>query len=890
MTTLVFGLQFSVLVHTLLLALVKIILLLVSIAYYTLSERKVMASVQRRRGPNIVGVWGLLQPLSDGLKLFAKEMVIPSKANVNIFILSPLLILTFSLITWSLIPFYFHEGAYQLMPFIVFQNFVTADVIGDISIKDLLLLLSEWSSIADINSGVLAILAISSICVYLLILGGWASNSKYSFLGALRSAAQMISYEVAISLVMLPVIFLAGSLNLAEIVLRQAETVWFCFPLLPKMITFFISILAETNRAPFDLPEAEAELVSGYNTEYASITFAMFFLAEYANMILMSALMALFFLGGWLLPKLFSILFIAPSVIFAYKTIIFCYSFIWVRATFPRYRYDQLMWIGWKIFLPISLAFLIYITGIFMIFDACPFVYEITPGSFTGTVLFCSGDPILFQWNRAQVYARLKRSPGPKDDPAFALWVSQMSDLERAEIYAQIERPPEPNDSAEFVELVEKLTDLKRSGKFRSSFDFNIDNDNSFIKIINNNKLSKKSKNIVTEKGLTLYSPQSNTSGDSTDKTTMFDYDPKAADAEDLFKKDFYNHKYEHEDEVQDLDKSVIDIIRNKRKYEKDPNFIVYFFFLGILLNIPNIAIISFYLIRLYNPSIFPFVFKHLEIAMPGVVILLCSLSGIFIFVTRYYAIRNIPEIPLIWAPYWDIDNIHLLNKVPEMLNNPSFVQKWRIFAKISTYYIIVVYWIFFLLVFLLLAYCCVIDTIFFCIFFTFILSIIQNRSLFNWERWKIIYVSTAILGICSWIFLVINLFLFLKGYSSFEFKLNNSVIILKTAFCTIEYVPSVVEIEKAIRCILEQNIHSKDLMHSSTISDFINARVNNYLNGKETLQQIHTESHKFVWQLRDQSIMNLAKAELREEYKELAGAVGLTCFCSSGLIYLLFF
>jgi len=248
-------------------------------------------------------------------------------------------------------------------------------------------LIVELNGCVNIKSGVLAILAISSISVYLLILGGWASNSKYAFLGALRSAAQMISYEVSISLVILPVIFLAGSLNLSEIVLRQEETIWFWLPLLPCTIIFFISILAETNRAPFDLPEAEAELVAGYNTEYASITFAMFFLAEYANMILMSGLMTHFFFGGWLLPKFLYFLPFFPTIVFSLKTIFFCFVFIWVRATFPRYRYDQLMWIGWKIFLPVSLAFLVYILGIFMILDSCPYVYEITPKIFSGSIL-----------------------------------------------------------------------------------------------------------------------------------------------------------------------------------------------------------------------------------------------------------------------------------------------------------------------------------------------------------------------------------------------------------------------------------------------------------------------------------------------------------------------
>jgi NADH-quinone oxidoreductase subunit H len=339
----------SVLFHPfvvqLLLTLLKVVCLLVAIAYYTIAERKIMAAIQRRRGPNVVGFWGLLQPLADGLKLIAKEMVIPSHSNSRIFVIAPLAILTLSLISWSIIPF----GCYDISE----TNSFNAAANGTLSSTFHFDWITENSKISNVHYGVLVILALSSLTVYGLIIAGWASNSKYAFLGALRSAAQMISYEVAISLVLLPIILMSGSLNFVEIVNAQALTIWFIFPLLPMSIVFFISMIAETNRTPFDLPEAEAELVAGYNVEYSSIIFAMFFLAEYGNMIMMSLLKAILFLGGWS--------FWAPlphALVLTLKGLIFCFLFVLVRATFPRYRYDQLMDIGWKIFLPLSTGYL----------------------------------------------------------------------------------------------------------------------------------------------------------------------------------------------------------------------------------------------------------------------------------------------------------------------------------------------------------------------------------------------------------------------------------------------------------------------------------------------------------------------------------------------------
>jgi len=313
--------------------LLLIIFLLISVAYFTLAERKIMASIQRRRGPNVIGYLGLLQPLADGLKLFVKETNIPTGSNLSIFFLAPILTFFLSLISWAIIPF------------------------------------GENIVISNIDMGLLYLLAISSLGVYGIILSGWSSNSKYAFLGGLRSASQMISYEVSIGFTLINVVLCVGSFNLSKIVISQ-QIVWFIFPMFPIFLIFFISGLAETNRHPFDLPEAEAELVSGYNVEYAGMSFALFFLGEYSNMLLMSVLTSILFCGGWLFPYLVY-KFYGPFIL-SIKICVFAFIFCWIRAILPRYRYDQLMDLGWKTFLPFSLAWIIFSSSFLICFNYLP--------------------------------------------------------------------------------------------------------------------------------------------------------------------------------------------------------------------------------------------------------------------------------------------------------------------------------------------------------------------------------------------------------------------------------------------------------------------------------------------------------------------------------------
>ena len=327
----------SIYVLSIVLKILGIVLpLLIAVAYFTLAERKILGAIQRRKGPNVVGVFGLLQPLADGLKLLLKETIIPSNANTIIFILAPIITFLLALLGWAVIPF------------------------------------GEGMVFADLNVGILYLFAISSLGVYGIICAGWASNSKYAFLGALRSAAQMVSYEVSMGVIIICVLLCVGSLNLSSIVLAQ-EKVWFCIPLFPMFIMFFISCLAETNRHPFDLPEAEAELVSGYNVEYSAMGFALFFLGEYANMLLMSGMTVILFLGGWLPPfDIIPFTWIPGPLWFGLKIIIFVIFFIWARAAFPRYRYDQLMRLGWKVFLPLSLGWLFLTAGTLISFNILP--------------------------------------------------------------------------------------------------------------------------------------------------------------------------------------------------------------------------------------------------------------------------------------------------------------------------------------------------------------------------------------------------------------------------------------------------------------------------------------------------------------------------------------
>ena len=318
----------------------KIILLLIpiltAVAMIVWLDRRVWAFVQKRRGPNVVGPFGLFQSLADALKYMFKEIIIPATSNKVVFILAPIVTMTLALISWAVIPFA--------------ENFV----------------------LADINVGILYLFAVSSLGVYGIIMGGWASNSKYPFLGAIRSAAQMVSYEVSIGVIIINVLLCVGSLNLSDIVLAQKE-LWFVVPLFPMFVIFFISALAETNRPPFDLPEAEAELVAGYQTEYSGMMYAMFWLGEYANILLMCAMGSILFLGGWLSPiNLFPFNLVPEPFWLIFKILFLFLLFALVKATVPRYRYDQLMKLGWKIFLPLSLCWVVLTASFLLYFDLLP--------------------------------------------------------------------------------------------------------------------------------------------------------------------------------------------------------------------------------------------------------------------------------------------------------------------------------------------------------------------------------------------------------------------------------------------------------------------------------------------------------------------------------------
>ncbi len=306
------------------------------VAYYTYAERKILGAMQRRQGPMTVGPFGLLQPIADGIKLLSKETIIPTQANKPVFLIAPMLTFALALVAWAVIP-------------------IDARIV-----------------LADINVGILYLFAISSMGVYGIIMAGWASNSKYAFLGGMRSASQMVSYEVSMGLVIVTVLLCTGSLNLSEIITAH-RPVWVQVMLFPMFIVFLVSILAECNRAPFDLPEGESEITGGFMVEYSSMSYALFFLGEYANMILMSGMTTVLFLGGWLPPFGIEALDVIPGFIwFILKTLLIMFFFIWSRATFPRYRYDQLMRLGWKIFLPFTLFWVVLVAGSLIYFDALP--------------------------------------------------------------------------------------------------------------------------------------------------------------------------------------------------------------------------------------------------------------------------------------------------------------------------------------------------------------------------------------------------------------------------------------------------------------------------------------------------------------------------------------
>ena len=327
---------YSILISEVFKILILLVPVLVSVAMIVWLDRRVWAFVQKRRGPNVVGPFGLLQSLADALKYIFKEIIIPATSNKVIFILAPIITMTLALISWAVIPF------------------------------------SEDFVLADINVGILYLFAVSSLGVYGIIMGGWASNSKYPFLGAIRSAAQMVSYEVSIGIIIINVLLCVGSLNLNDIIIAQ-KNIWFIIPLFPMFVIFFISSLAETNRPPFDLPEAEAELVAGYQTEYSGMMYAMFWLGEYANILLMCALGSILFLGGWLAPMDIPLFDMVPPPLWLILKILFLFVlFALIKAIVPRYRYDQLMRLGWKVFLPFSLIWVVLTSGYLLYFDLLP--------------------------------------------------------------------------------------------------------------------------------------------------------------------------------------------------------------------------------------------------------------------------------------------------------------------------------------------------------------------------------------------------------------------------------------------------------------------------------------------------------------------------------------
>ena len=326
--------MFIIIIENLINILIIVVPVLIAIAFVTLAERKILGSMQLRKGPNVIGLYALLQPISDGVKLFAKEAILPSHANITIFILGPILALALALIVWVVVPY------------------------------------SENVVLSDINIGILYIFGVSSISVYAILMSGWSSNSKYAYFGAIRAAAQMISYEVSIGLIIISVLLCVGKLNITDIVLAQKE-VWFIIPLLPAAIMFAVSALAETNRTPFDLTEGESELVSGFNVEYSGMSFALFSLAEYCHIIFMSLLFVLLFLGGWLF-EVFNFDLFNHSLILAIKTGLIIFWFIWVRGSFPRMRYDQLMALLWKSYLPLSLGFVIFVSSILIVTNSLP--------------------------------------------------------------------------------------------------------------------------------------------------------------------------------------------------------------------------------------------------------------------------------------------------------------------------------------------------------------------------------------------------------------------------------------------------------------------------------------------------------------------------------------